>query len=107
MKRPRTSHQRYDLFREAYREHRSDELTVAADPKDKPQPVAKADRRRYLASYVRWLRPHAGGLALLLLISAFAAGLEMLPPLFLRYVVDRILLVGGVSVSQRLGSLHL
>src|SRR5262249_51563358 len=106
MKRPRTSRQRYDIFRKAYQEHRTDDLVVTDDVKDKPQPVAKEDRRRYLASYVKWLRPHAGALAVLLLLAALAAGLDMLPPLFLRYVVDRVLLVSNLSAIQRLGSLH-
>jgi ATP-binding cassette subfamily B protein/subfamily B ATP-binding cassette protein MsbA len=107
MKRPRTSRQRYNVFRKAYAEHRSDELALADDANSRAQPVLKADRRRYLSHYLKWLRPHGGALAILLLLSGITAGLEMLPPLFLRYVVDRVLLVGGLSESQRLGSLHL
>src|SRR6516164_4082802 len=107
MRRPHTSRQRYDLFRKAYKEHRTDELAATDDAENRPQPATKAERRRYVVQYVKWLRPHAGALAFLLLLATVTAGLEMLPPLFLRYVVDRILLVGGLSASQRTGELHL
>jgi ATP-binding cassette subfamily B protein/subfamily B ATP-binding cassette protein MsbA len=107
MRRPHTSRQRYDLFRKAYKEHRTDELAATDDAENRPQPATKAERRRYLVQYVKWLRPHVGALAFLLLLATVTAGLEMLPPLFLRYVVDRVLLVRDVSAGQRTGELHL
>jgi len=42
---------------QAYRDCRTNDLSVGADGKDKPQPSALAERRRYLANYVNWLRP--------------------------------------------------
>jgi ATP-binding cassette subfamily B protein len=105
MKRARTSRQRYESFRQAYRERRTDELSVAGAA-DKPEPAAREQRRQYLANYAGWLRPYAAGVAVLLLLALVEAGLDMLPPLFLRHVVDRILLVPGVPVEGRLHSLH-
>jgi ATP-binding cassette subfamily B protein/subfamily B ATP-binding cassette protein MsbA len=105
MKRVRTSRQRYESFRQAYKERRHDELSVAADT-DKPEPAGKQERRRYLANYVNWLRPYAAGIAVLLFLALLEAGLDMLPPLFLRHVVDRILLVPDVSADDRLATLH-
>lgn len=106
MKRGHSSHQRYDAFRQAYKDRRLEELSVSGDAPDKTQPVEKADRRRYLGSYASWFRPHLLGIVILLLLSAIGAGLDMLPPLFLRYVVDRVLLVQNLSVEGRLGNLH-
>jgi ATP-binding cassette subfamily B protein/subfamily B ATP-binding cassette protein MsbA len=107
MKRPRTSHQRYDAFRKSYKEHRIEELAGAGEAQDKPQPAGKAERRRYLAQYLRWLRPHALALVLLLLLAMMGAGLDMLPPLFFRFVVDRVLLVEGLPTPDRLNLLNL
>ncbi|HEV3205288.1 MAG TPA: ABC transporter ATP-binding protein [Gemmataceae bacterium] len=106
MKRVRSSRGRYETFRQAFREGRTDELSVAGDT-DKVQPVVKEERRRYLANYGKWLRPYAAGVAVLLLLALLGAGLDMLPPLFLRHVVDRVLLVQGLAAEERLHSLHL
>jgi ATP-binding cassette subfamily B protein/subfamily B ATP-binding cassette protein MsbA len=106
MKRARTSRQRYETFREAYREHRSDELSAAGESPDKIQPVDKAERRRYLANYRNWLWPHLPAIAVLLFLAVIGAGLDMVHPLFLRFVVDRVLLAPGLSPESRLGTLH-
>jgi ATP-binding cassette subfamily B protein/subfamily B ATP-binding cassette protein MsbA len=106
MKRVRSSRLRYEVFRQAFREGRTDELSTAGDA-DKPPPVPKEERRRYLAKYATWLRPYAFGIAILLLLALVESGLDMLPPLFLRHVVDRVLLVPGLAVEQRLQMLHL
>src|SRR5262245_10264423 len=105
MKRVRTSRQRYEAFRQDYKERRQDELSVAGDD-DKPEPAGKQERRRYLANYANWLRPYAGGVAILLFLALLEAGLDMLPPLFLRHVVDHVLLVQGLPAEGRLSTLH-
>jgi ATP-binding cassette subfamily B protein/subfamily B ATP-binding cassette protein MsbA len=105
MKRARTSRQRHEFFRQAYREHRVDEQSTA-DGANNHLPPAKEARRRYLANYVQWLRPFAGAAAVLLILAMLEAGLDMLPPLFMRHVVDRILLVQDFATSKRLLLLH-
>lgn len=107
MKRARSSRLRYESFRQAYREHRTEELSVVDDPKDKTPPATKAERRRYLSQYRSWLWPHLPAVAVLMLIALVGAGLEMVHPLFLRYVVDRVLLTPGLDTPSRLSTLHL
>jgi ATP-binding cassette subfamily B protein/subfamily B ATP-binding cassette protein MsbA len=105
MKRARTSRQRYESFRQAYKERRIDEQLMDGAA-NKLRPVAKQDRRRYLANYVVWLRPFAGAAVVLLVLATLEAGMDMLPPLFLKHVVDRILLVQNLATGERLYALH-
>jgi ATP-binding cassette subfamily B protein/subfamily B ATP-binding cassette protein MsbA len=107
MKPARTSRQRHESFRQAYREGRTYDLAAAGDANDKPAPSPRAERRRYVARYATWLRPHAAGIAFLLVLATLGAGVDMLPPLFLRYVVDHVLLVQDVPAGQRLILLHM
>jgi ATP-binding cassette subfamily B protein/subfamily B ATP-binding cassette protein MsbA len=106
MKPARTSRQRYETFRRAYKEGRTDELAVL-EKRDKLPPPPKEDRRRHLVQYLRWLRPFWLALVAVLALAAMSAGLEMLPPLFLRFVVDRVLLAPDVVTQARLHTLHL
>jgi ATP-binding cassette subfamily B protein/subfamily B ATP-binding cassette protein MsbA len=106
MKRARTSRQRYDSFRQAYKERRTDDLTANDDSADKPQPTSKAERRRYLANYVSWLRPHARAVISLLLIAIVGAGLDMVHPLFLRFVIDHVLLNEALASDARIRALN-
>jgi ATP-binding cassette subfamily B protein/subfamily B ATP-binding cassette protein MsbA len=106
MKPARTSRQRYETFRRAYQEGRTDELGVNA-ARDKLPPAPKEQRRRHLLQYLRWLRPHLPAVVAVLLLAALTAGLEMLPPLFLRFVVDHLLLAQDLASGDRLNGLHL
>ena len=45
-------------------------------------------------------------MALFLVLALLAAGLQMVEPLFLRFIVDRVLLVPGLEASERLARLH-
>jgi ATP-binding cassette subfamily B protein/subfamily B ATP-binding cassette protein MsbA len=106
MKPARTSRQRYETFRRAYKEGRTDELGVTA-ARDKLPPAPKEQRRRHLFQYLRWLRPHLPAVVVVLLLAALSAGLEMLPPLFMRFVVDHVLLAQNLASGARLNTLHL
>jgi len=93
MKRPQSSRQRYRSFVEDYRRRRLDDAgqdrqTEAGEPSQE----ARRKRRQYLREYVRWLRPHGGAVAVLFLLALVAAGMQMAEPLFLRFIVDRVLL---------------
>jgi ATP-binding cassette subfamily B protein/subfamily B ATP-binding cassette protein MsbA len=55
---------------------------------------------------MRWLKPHRYAVAALLLIALVGAGLEMVEPLFMRFMVDGILLNTGLDASSRM-DLHL
>src|SRR6478672_7808037 len=106
MKPDRTSRRRYDKFRLAYREGRTDELAVR-DRHDKRQPASKGQTRRHVFQYLAWLRPYLAPLLIVLGLAATNALLETLPPLFTRYVVDHILLAPDLTTPARLSTLHL
>ncbi len=49
-------------------------------------------RREYLREYLRWLWPHRYGVATLFGLALVGTGLQMIEPLFMRYIIDRVLL---------------
>jgi ATP-binding cassette subfamily B protein len=106
MKPARTSRQRYAAFRRAYQEGRTDELAVSQS-RNKLPPPSKEHRREHLFQYLGWLRPHLPAVAIVLVLAAMNAGLETLPPLFMRYVVDHVLLAQDLAAEARLNSLHM
>ena len=118
---PRSSKRRYRKFVEDYKRGRlddsdEDEKKASADhgaPGD-DAPVdeeskrpPKAKRREYLREYLRWLKPHWPAVVFVFLLALVTAGLEMIEPLFMRYIVDRVLLNTGLDTSARLSRLHL
>ena len=119
---PRSSRQRYRRFLEDYKHRRLDDSTDGADGRKQledpanvsddgavagPRRPPRGKRREYLREYLRWLRPHRSGLAVVLLLALLAAGLQMIEPLFMRFVVDRVLLNRTLDAASRLGRLHL
>lgn len=105
MKPARTSRQRYDTFRHAYQEGLTDQLAVNPSRDQLPSPP-KEQHRRYLSLYLVWLRPHLPAMIVVLVLAAISAGLETLPPLFMRYVVDHVLLAQNLELAARLKLLH-
>ena len=120
--RPRSSRQRYRGFVEDYKKGRLDEAIEAgqeAKPSEVPaRPAEEASlpwwrqlhrgkRREYLGEYLRWLRPHRGAVAIVFVLALIRAGLEMIEPLFMRYIIDRVLLNSALDVVSRLGRLNL
>lgn len=104
MNRPHSSRQRYLSFVQDYKERRLDDI---ADGDGSRQPSKRNKRREYLREYLRWLRPHAATVGGLLLLALGGAGLEMVAPLFMRYIVDRVLLVAGLSAMARIARLNM
>lgn len=104
MKPARTSRQRYDTFRTAYREGLTDQLAVS--PSQDQQSPPKDQHRRYVSLYLVWLRPHLPAMMAVLLLASISAALETLPPLFMRYVVDHVLLAQNMDLAARLKTLH-
>jgi ATP-binding cassette subfamily B protein len=108
--RPRSSRQRYRAFVDDYQQRRLDDLAEAAkngkpadDPAklDPPAPEPKGKRRAYLREYLRWLWPHRYAVGAVFLLALVVAGLEMVEPLFMRYIVDRVLLNTQLPCSSR------
>ena len=107
--RPRSSRKRYKEFRAAYRageiESTGEDQETPTDARD-PATV-KRTRRRYFRQYVRWLWPHHTAVAIVMFISLITAGLEMLQPLFMKGIIDDVLLAEALTRTERYQRLHL
>ena len=117
----RFSRHRYRGFVQNYKEGRLDD--PAGDGKDQKQHddstsatgdasapkslrLLRGKRREYMREYVRWLWPHRYAVAALFALALLAAGLEMVEPLFMRFIIDRVLLNAGLDAALRLARLH-
>ena len=127
MAQPRASRQRYSTFLRDYRQGRIDppdgESKPAAQPSSTAQgeagagappeaapPDAKtkrAKRREYLRDYFRWLWPHRTAVGIFFGLALAAAGLQMVEPLFMRFIVDRVLLNASLDRAARIALLNL
>jgi ATP-binding cassette, subfamily B, bacterial len=109
--RPRSSRQRYGHFVEDYKLGRVDEATEAQDKKSKPDapkddPKKKAKRRAYFREYLRWLWPYRFGVGFLFFLALIRAGMEMIEPLFMRRIIDGVLLNITLDGPARLSRLN-
>ena len=118
---PRSSRQRYRRFLQDYKLRRLDDPDQPKEPPERrddndtdavSEPPAgrlfsSPKRRQYLRDYGRWIWPHRAGIVAVFLLALVTAGLEMVEPLFMRHIIDRILLNAELEPSARLGRLHL
>jgi ATP-binding cassette, subfamily B, bacterial len=113
-----SSHQRYRGFVEDYKHQRLDEALEAADrqqPLDTAKPAEKKSaslglkgkRREYLREYLRRLWPYRAPVAAVFLFAIVSAGLQMIEPLFMRHIIDRVLLNTTLDSASRLRDLNL
>jgi ATP-binding cassette subfamily B protein/subfamily B ATP-binding cassette protein MsbA len=122
MERPRSSRQRYRVFVQDYKHRRLDDATEPggekAPPADAPAASSfkaawnawrpgRGKRREYIREYLHWLRPHRYAVTFLAVLALVGAGLEMIEPLFMRFIVDHVLLNRALTAAQRLARLHL
>lgn len=70
---------------------------------DAPKPRSRKD---YLRDYLRWLAPHRGAIAAFAVFAVIAAGLDMIEPLFMRFIIDRVILAQDIDTPERLRLLH-
>ncbi len=105
---PRSSRKRYRGFVEDYKLQRLD-----AEEEDKHKKSGapeskgpKGKRREYLREYLRWLKPHGYRVATVFFLALLAAGLQMVEPLFMRYIIDKVLLNASLDTGSRLQRLH-
>lgn len=119
--RPRSSRRRYHAFVRDYKQRKLDDAAgedskrpdtspngseaTAPNVESPKRPPGK--RREYLREYLRWLKPHRSAVAALLLIAILGAALEMIEPLFMRFMVDGILLKQNLEATARLDRLQL
>ena len=108
MSHPRSSRQRYRAFVEDFKHRRLDEAPLpigTGTPKD-PAPDRRRRRREYVREYLRWLRPHRYAVAGVFALALVAAGLQMVEPLFMRFIIDRVLLNQALDSAARLARLN-
>ncbi len=114
MTRP-SSRARYRKFVDDYKAQRLDEA-IDAEKAARQTPVAgeakkpglmAGKRREYLRDYFRWLWPHRFAAGAFFLLALTTAGLSMVEPLFMRFIIDRVLLNTSLDLTQRLTKLHL
>ena len=98
-----SSRQRYRGFVQDYKRRRLDDAT---EPGDSQRP-ARGERRAYVRDYLRWLRPYRSAAIALLALALLTTGLQMIEPLFMRFIIDRILLKTGLDTASRLARLQL
>jgi ATP-binding cassette subfamily B protein/subfamily B ATP-binding cassette protein MsbA len=104
----RSSRQRYRRFVDDYRHRRLD--GPPGPPGDDTAPGTAADRgrrRKYLREYFRWLWPHRFAVVVVFLLALTGAGLQMAEPLFMRYIIDDVLLAEDIDQPERLGRLNM
>jgi ATP-binding cassette, subfamily B, bacterial len=116
--RPRSSRQRYLRFVEDYKLRRLDDATTGDESRrldehadgdaDVQAPAAKKGKRRaYLREYRNWLWPYRYALGGVMLLALVSAAMEMVEPLFMRYIIDKVLLNAALNAVSRLSRLHL
>jgi ATP-binding cassette, subfamily B, bacterial len=108
-RRARSSRQRYLGFVQDYKDRRFDDketpdgqATSSAETKTE----RRNKRRMYLREYSRWLRPHRFAVIGFLVLALLVAGLQMVEPLFMRFIIDRILLNPNLDPPSRLNRLQ-
>jgi ATP-binding cassette subfamily B protein/subfamily B ATP-binding cassette protein MsbA len=118
-RRLRSSRQRYRHFVRDYRDQRLDDRTDEArgaksidEPAkdtgngDAKQGLLGGKRREYLKEYLRWLWPHRYRVGALFGLALIATGLQMIEPLFMRFIIDRVLLNNELDTAARLTRLN-
>lgn len=97
-----SSRKRYESFRARLRDHGFQSVSTApsSDIAEGAPDVATV-RRKYLAHYISWLWPYRGSVVAIILTSLLVAGTEMVQPLFVRHIIDRILIAGGGSAADK------
>jgi len=119
----RTSRQRYLAFVDDYKHHRLDDAADAAGkkrleagvpadaaavaPATNAKGPGRAKRREYIHEYLRWLKPHRFTIGAVFLFALITAGVEMIQPLFMRFIIDRVLLNATLDSATRLLRLNL
>ena len=100
----RSSRRRYRAFVADYRQRRLDQNDARTGARS--QGDDKRRRREYIHDYLRWLRPHRGAITFVLVLAFVAAGLQMVEPLFMRFIIDRVLLNASIDTAARVSRLH-
>jgi ATP-binding cassette subfamily B protein/subfamily B ATP-binding cassette protein MsbA len=111
----RSSRHRYNDFVEDYKHRRLDAVREAREQSSaqSSEPSSRVGnestptvrRREYMRDYLRWLRPYRFAVGAVFVLALVAAGLEMIEPLFMRFITDHVLLDKGLSARERFARL--
>ena len=105
--RGRSSRDRYRTFVQDYQLRRLDASgSIAEVPRGAAEPAKSATRRQHVREYLQWLAPHRYAIAVVLTLAFVSAGLQMIEPLFMRFIIDRVLLDETLDEGARLSRLH-
>ena len=115
--RPTTSRDRYRVFVDDYRHHRLDEKIEAGSKKSNQPSQAdgasaepglnkKSKRRKYVRDYLHWLYPHRYAVIGVFVLALVAGALQMAEPLFMRFIIDHVLLIRGLDATARIRRLQ-
>jgi len=108
MLRSRSSRQRYRSFVKDYRQRRLDDAPESRENGERAARDKKsAKRRQYLREYLSWLWPYRYAAAALFVLALISAGLEMIEPLFMRFIVDNVLLNKALDAAARFTRLNI
>ena len=104
-----SSRKRFRRFVDDYKHVRLDDATDSiSEPKTKePEVRDKSKRRRYIREYLRWLWPHRFAVCVVFLLAVLAGGVQMIEPLFMRFIIDRVLLDTALDLESRMTRLHI
>ena len=106
----RSSRQNYHTFRDSYRKRRLEDPAPGEEstytPAERSCP-ARGRRREYMRDYLGWLKPHRAAIATLFVLALVTAGLQMIEPLFMRYIIDDVLLDEALPADARFRMLNL
>ena len=80
--------------------------TEATEPKGK-KGLLRGKRKQYLREYLRWLWPHRAAVGGVFGLALLGASMEMVEPLFMKYIIDEVLLSTQIDTATRLSNLHL
>ncbi len=121
----RSSRANYREFAERYRQRRLDERdehsppasakSDATGPAEGAAPAAgpprqgllRGRRRESVRDSLRWLWPHRYAIAFMFLLALVTAGLQMIEPLFMRFIIDNVLLDEALADGERFRLLNL
>jgi ATP-binding cassette, subfamily B, bacterial len=101
-----SSRRRYKAFVEDYKHGRLDDSTDGEKGAEARR-NRRHKRREYLREYIRWLKPYRWAVVAVFLFALLAAGLQLIEPLFMRYIIDHVLLNVQMDQSTRLVQLRL
>lgn len=109
MSQKRSSRERYRAFIRDYKRRSLDEAGATGGDASASEgaKLRRGKRREYLRDYLRWLRPHRYAIVVVFFFAVIAAGLTMLEPLFMRFIIDRVLLNTELDSALRLSRLNM